>query len=120
MHSFGAVNRVVVLPSPRHYRAGAYKISYAYVSKILKYYFVDRFIALPYVLPNPLAAVKFSGLSRAVFAPIGYFKFCRSVTTARYSALAPRHIARCICAINLAAPPRVLFCSAIADEICTR
>jgi len=60
MHSFGAVNRVVVLPSTRHYRAGTYKISYAYVSKILKYYFVDRFIALPYVLPNLLAAIKFS------------------------------------------------------------
>ena len=56
-----------MLPSARHYRAGAYKISYAYVSKILKYYFVDRFITLPYVLPNPLAAVKFSRISTCCF-----------------------------------------------------
>ena len=120
MHSFGAVNRVVVLPSTRHYRAGTYKISYAYVSKILKYYFVDRFIALPYMLPNPLAAVKFSGLSRAVSAPIGYFKFLPFRHHGSLFALAPRHIARCICAINLTVPPRMLFRSAIADEIYNR
>ena len=67
MHSFSAADRVVVLPSTRHYRAGTYKISYAYISKILKYYFVDRFIALPHVLPNPLAAVKFSRISTRCF-----------------------------------------------------
>lgn len=67
MHSFGVVDRVVVLPSAHCYRACTYEILYGYAHKILKYYFVDRFIALSYVLPNPLAAVKFSRISTRCF-----------------------------------------------------
>jgi len=73
------------------------------------------------MLPNPLAAIKFSSTFTLCFVtPVSYFKFCRFAATARYSALALRHIARYICAINLTAPPRMLFRSAIADEICNR
>ena len=69
MHSCGlpAAERVDVLPSAQCYRAGAYKISYVYARKILKCRLVDRFIALPYVLPNPLAPVKFSRISTRCF-----------------------------------------------------
>ena len=40
---------------------------------------------------------------RCFLRPSAYFKFCRFAATARYSALASRHIVRCICAINLIA-----------------
>jgi len=60
MHSFGAADRVVVLPSARRYRACTYEILYVYVHKILKYRSIDHFTALPHTLFYRLAAIKFS------------------------------------------------------------
>ena len=67
MHSFGAADRVVVLPSARHYRAYAYKISYVYARKILKYRFIDHF-TVPLCATKSTLCDEFSSHFHALFS----------------------------------------------------